>query len=104
MTLSEAEVRRVAHLARLSISDEELPEMTTQLSKVLGLVDQLGEVNTDGVEPLFTRSRLRTFCNPTEASPRWPVMKCCKMRLPPIASAFESLLFWGEACGPSGRI
>ena len=52
MTLSESDVRRVAHLARLSISDQELPELTKQLSKVLELVDQLEGVDTSGVEPL----------------------------------------------------
>ena len=52
MALSEAEVRRVAHLARLSITDEELPAVTMQLASVLGLADQLGEVDTVGVEPL----------------------------------------------------
>ncbi|MFN8740570.1 MAG: Asp-tRNA(Asn)/Glu-tRNA(Gln) amidotransferase subunit GatC [Pirellula sp.] len=69
MTLSEAEVRRVAHLARLSISDEELPEMTTQLANVLGLVDQLGEVNTDGVEPLVHAIEITNVLQPDRSQP-----------------------------------
>lgn len=69
MTLSESEVRRVAHLARLSISDEELPELTRQLTQVLGLVDQLGEVNTDGVEPLVHAIEISNVLQPDVIQP-----------------------------------
>lgn len=46
------EVRWVAMLARLEFEPAELEEMTQQLSKIVGYVDQLKQVNTDGVEPL----------------------------------------------------
>jgi len=46
------EVRWVAMLARLEFDAAELEEMTQQLSKIVGYVDQLKQVNTDGVEPL----------------------------------------------------
>lgn len=69
MTLSETEVRRVAHLARLSISEDELPEMTVQLAKVLGLVDQLGEVDTDGVEPLVHAIEITNVLQPDRIQP-----------------------------------
>ena len=46
------EVRWVAMLARLEFEPAELEEMTRQLSKIVGYVDQLKQVNTDGVEPL----------------------------------------------------
>ena len=44
-------MRDIAALARLSFSDEEIAKLRTELSAILGYVDQLNEVNTDGVEP-----------------------------------------------------
>jgi aspartyl-tRNA(Asn)/glutamyl-tRNA(Gln) amidotransferase subunit C len=52
MALTADEVRWVAHLARLELTPEELALMTRQLGAILDYVQQLGEVNTDGVEPL----------------------------------------------------
>ena len=39
-------------LGRLLLSEEELDKMTTQLGQILGYMDLLGEVDTDGVEPM----------------------------------------------------
>lgn len=50
--LTQAEVRHVAKLARLKCSDEEIHRFTGQLGAILEYVDQLGEVDTAGVEPL----------------------------------------------------
>jgi len=52
MSLSADQVRWVAHLARLELSDDELAMMTPQLSAIVEYVDQLKQVNTDDVEPL----------------------------------------------------
>jgi aspartyl-tRNA(Asn)/glutamyl-tRNA(Gln) amidotransferase subunit C len=52
MALSLDDVRWVAHLARLELSDTELTTMTRQLGSILSYVDQLKEVATDDVEPL----------------------------------------------------
>jgi aspartyl-tRNA(Asn)/glutamyl-tRNA(Gln) amidotransferase subunit C len=49
--ISIDDVRHVAKLARLAIPDEKLPEFTRKLESILGYVDQLKEVNVDGVEP-----------------------------------------------------
>lgn len=45
-------VRRVARLARIAVSDEEAGRMTGELNHILGFVEQLGEVDVDGVEPM----------------------------------------------------
>ena len=45
-------VRNVAKLARLELSEADLAVMAKQLSAILGYVDQLKELNTEGVEPL----------------------------------------------------
>lgn len=50
--ISRDEVAYVAHLARLSFSDEELLRFTAQLNDILLYMDQLNEVDTTGVEPL----------------------------------------------------
>ncbi len=52
MSVTEKEVRHVAKLARLALSDAEIDKMVPELNNILGWVEQLGEVNTDGVEPL----------------------------------------------------
>jgi aspartyl-tRNA(Asn)/glutamyl-tRNA(Gln) amidotransferase subunit C len=52
MSLTASEVRWVAHLARLELTESELETMTRQLSAIVDYVDQLKQVNTDGVEPL----------------------------------------------------
>jgi aspartyl-tRNA(Asn)/glutamyl-tRNA(Gln) amidotransferase subunit C len=52
MALSGEDVIRIANLARLSLSPSEVLEMTDQLGKIVHLVEQLDEVNTDNVEPM----------------------------------------------------
>lgn len=52
MALSRTDVEKVALLARLQLSEAELATMTSQLADVVAYVDQLAEVNTDGVEPM----------------------------------------------------
>lgn len=52
MSLTRADVERVALLSRLRLSDAELDTMTGQLGKILEYVDQLGELDTEGVEPM----------------------------------------------------
>ena len=52
MSVNEEQVRHVAKLARLALSDAEIDKMVPELNNILGWVEQLGEVNTDGVEPL----------------------------------------------------
>lgn len=44
-------VRHLAHLARLSMSDEEVASATQELTSIVGYIDQLSEVETDSVEP-----------------------------------------------------
>ena len=50
--LTEQEVRQVAKLARLNCSEQEIKEFTGQLGAILGYIQQLNEVDTDGIEPL----------------------------------------------------
>lgn len=52
MAISEAEVKKVARLARLAVPDDRLEAYTQNLSNILNLVDQLSAVDTTGVEPM----------------------------------------------------
>ncbi len=52
MSLTREEVKKVSLLARLLLSEDELDAMTAQLGQVLDYVQQLEELNTDGVEPM----------------------------------------------------
>jgi aspartyl-tRNA(Asn)/glutamyl-tRNA(Gln) amidotransferase subunit C len=52
MSLTADEVRWVAKLARLQLSDSDVVTMTKQLAAIVDYVTQLQQVNTDGVEPL----------------------------------------------------
>ena len=45
-------VKRVAKLARISVSDEQAQKMQGDLNTILGFVDQLNEVDVEGVEPM----------------------------------------------------
>ncbi|HVM23354.1 MAG TPA: Asp-tRNA(Asn)/Glu-tRNA(Gln) amidotransferase subunit GatC [Sphingomicrobium sp.] len=52
MSVSTEQVRHIAKLARIAMSDEEIERLAPELNNILGWVEQLGEVNTNGVEPL----------------------------------------------------
>ncbi|HEX6072027.1 MAG TPA: Asp-tRNA(Asn)/Glu-tRNA(Gln) amidotransferase subunit GatC [Sphingomicrobium sp.] len=54
MSVSHEQVRHIAKLARIAMSDEELERLVPELNNILDWVEQLGEVDTDGVEPLAT--------------------------------------------------
>lgn len=51
MGISADEVRRVADLARMGLDDAELDEMARQLGRILGYMEKLRELDTEGVEP-----------------------------------------------------
>lgn len=52
MTLDIATVKRVAHLSRIALTDEEAEQMTNELNTRLGFIEQLNEVDVSGVEPM----------------------------------------------------
>jgi aspartyl-tRNA(Asn)/glutamyl-tRNA(Gln) amidotransferase subunit C len=54
MSVTSEQVRHIANLARIAMSEEELERLVPELNNILGWVEQLGEVDTEGVEPLAT--------------------------------------------------
>ena len=54
MALSGDDVRKLALLARLELSDNEVETIGPQLERILDFVEQFGELDTEGVEPMTT--------------------------------------------------
>jgi aspartyl-tRNA(Asn)/glutamyl-tRNA(Gln) amidotransferase subunit C len=54
MSVDKDTVRRVARLARIAVSDDEVAALQAELSGILGFVEQLNEVDVEGVEPMTT--------------------------------------------------
>jgi aspartyl-tRNA(Asn)/glutamyl-tRNA(Gln) amidotransferase subunit C len=52
MSVDAATVRRIAHLARIAVKEEEVEHLKGELNAMLAFVEQLSEVNVDGVEPM----------------------------------------------------
>jgi len=52
MSVDIATVKRVAHLARIAVTQEDAERMTGELNAILGFVEQLDEVDVSGVEPM----------------------------------------------------
>ena len=73
MSISADQVRWVATLARLELSEDDLPRMTAQLSAILDYVDQLRQVPTDGVEPLAHPLPVHNVFREDEPAPSLPV-------------------------------
>jgi aspartyl-tRNA(Asn)/glutamyl-tRNA(Gln) amidotransferase subunit C len=73
MSLTADEVRWVAHLARLQLTDAELATMTRQLSAIVEYVDLLKQVNTDGIEPLAHALEVRNVFRADEPGTSLPL-------------------------------
>jgi aspartyl-tRNA(Asn)/glutamyl-tRNA(Gln) amidotransferase subunit C len=67
------QVRKVARLARLDLSDSDLALMAEQLSAILDYVDQLKQLDTEGVEPLAHPLPLQNVFRPDEPAQSLPV-------------------------------
>jgi aspartyl-tRNA(Asn)/glutamyl-tRNA(Gln) amidotransferase subunit C len=72
MSLSLDQVRKVAKLARLELSEPDLARMQQQLSAILAYVEELNALNTDGVEPLAHPLPVSNVFRPDEEKPSLP--------------------------------
>ncbi|CAI8243393.1 MAG: Glutamyl-tRNA(Gln) amidotransferase subunit C [Marinobacterium sp. xm-d-530] len=52
MSIDRSDVERIAHLARLELNEQDIPAYTENLSSILNLIDEMQQIDTDGVEPL----------------------------------------------------
>ncbi|WP_174733584.1 Asp-tRNA(Asn)/Glu-tRNA(Gln) amidotransferase subunit GatC [Mesobacillus harenae] len=76
--ISADQVKHVAHLARIAVSNEEAEKMRDELEKITAFVEKLNEVNTDGVEPTSHVLNMKNVMRedvPTDGLPREKVLK-----------------------------
>ncbi|MCA8903088.1 MAG: Asp-tRNA(Asn)/Glu-tRNA(Gln) amidotransferase subunit GatC [Hyphomonas sp.] len=52
MSVTKEDVRKVARLSRIAVTEQRLDEMVGELNGILGWIDQLNEVDVEGVEPM----------------------------------------------------
>lgn len=52
MSVDGGTVRRIAHLARISLDEADVPKMQQELNAILAFVEELGEVDVAGIEPM----------------------------------------------------
>ncbi|MDR9486182.1 MULTISPECIES: Asp-tRNA(Asn)/Glu-tRNA(Gln) amidotransferase subunit GatC [Sediminimonas] len=59
MSIDLETAARVAKLARIRVSDDALPELAAEFNTILGFIEQLGEVDVEGVEPMTSVTPMR---------------------------------------------
>jgi len=68
MSLDKATVARIAHLARIRVPEADQEHLAGELSKILTFVEQLNEVDTEGVEPMSSAVELTLRRRPDEVT------------------------------------
>jgi aspartyl-tRNA(Asn)/glutamyl-tRNA(Gln) amidotransferase subunit C len=61
MSIDIDTARKVAKLARIKVEDEALPALATEFSNILGFIEQLNEVDVEGVEPMTSVTPQRLY-------------------------------------------
>ena len=59
MSIDLETARRVAHLARIAVPEEDLPALAGEFNTILGFIEQLNEVDVEGVEPMTSVTPMR---------------------------------------------
>ncbi|TYB83136.1 Asp-tRNA(Asn)/Glu-tRNA(Gln) amidotransferase subunit GatC [Maritimibacter fusiformis] len=59
MSIDIETARKVAHLARIKVEEDRLPALAGEFNTILGFIEQLNEVNIDGVEPMTSVTPMR---------------------------------------------
>jgi len=72
MSISRSDIEKVALLARLQLTEDEIAKMTTELAQIVSYVDQLGEVNTDGIEPMAHAIEIKNVFRDDAVAPSLP--------------------------------
>ena len=72
MAITRADVEKVSLLARLQLTEAELETMTSELAQIVEYVDQLAEVDTEGVEPMAHAIEVNNVFASDEIQPSLP--------------------------------
>lgn len=78
MPVSRDDVEYVAKLARIELTEEEKNTLTSQLNSILGHIEKLSELDTEGVEPTFHVFDVRNVFREDEVSPSLPTEEILK--------------------------
>jgi aspartyl-tRNA(Asn)/glutamyl-tRNA(Gln) amidotransferase subunit C len=65
-TISVQDVQKLAQLSALNLNDDEVAALVGELNHILGYVEQLNDVDTEGVEPTYQVTGLHTVTRPDE--------------------------------------
>jgi aspartyl-tRNA(Asn)/glutamyl-tRNA(Gln) amidotransferase subunit C len=87
--IDREQVLHVARLARLSLSDEEVERMATELSGILEHVERISELDLDGVEPTSHVIELVNVLRPDEPRPSWDRDEMLERAPDPANGAFR---------------
>ena len=68
MSVDAATVRRIAHLARIAVAEDEVEHLRGELNAILAFVEQLSEVDVEGVEPMTSVSPMEMKKRPDEVT------------------------------------
>jgi aspartyl-tRNA(Asn)/glutamyl-tRNA(Gln) amidotransferase subunit C len=91
--ISKDQVKHVAHLARLAVTEEEAELLTEQLDKIIGFAEELNELDTDNVEPtthvlelknILREDEVRNSVSVEEALKNAPAQKDGQFKVPNI--------------------
>jgi len=68
MSVDAATVRRIAHLARIAVAEDEVEHLRGELNAILAFVEQLSEVDVEGVEPMTSVMPMEMKKRPDEVT------------------------------------
>ena len=68
MSVDAKTVRRIAHLARIAVAEDEVAQLQGELNGILAFVEQLSEVDVTGVEPMTSVTPMRMRQRPDEVN------------------------------------
>ncbi len=86
--IDRAQVLHVARLARLQLSEQEAEQMVAELSKVLGYVEKIGELDLEGVPPTSHVVDVVNVLRSDDPEPSLPVELALQAAPEPVASGF----------------
>jgi aspartyl-tRNA(Asn)/glutamyl-tRNA(Gln) amidotransferase subunit C len=89
LVIDREQVLHVARLARLELSDDELERMAGELSTILDHVEQMNELDLEGVEPTSHVVALENVLRPDEPRPSWPREQVLEPAPDPDEGAFR---------------
>jgi len=87
--IDREQVLHIAKLARLRLSDEEVERMSGELSKILGHVERIAELELDEVAPTSHVIALENVLRPDEPRPSWPREEVLELAPDPADGAFR---------------